>query len=344
MDITQQGINMLNGIAHSPRILVIGDVMLDIYRIGNATRISPEAPVPVLLNPREEQRPGGAAAVASMCAALGAEVVLLSVTGKDRYGEILDEILESQGVTCLLLADSGRPTTVKERICGVSGGKHRQQLGRVDYESTEPIPPDISGKMAELITQICERPPDAIIISDYGKGVCVDQLALACREINQATGCPVFLDPPKGCDWPKYYGVTCAVPNREEAGDKCARDLCRQLQSEAAVVKLDSDGCELFQRHPDETWSIHARNRIVHDVTGAGDQFIAALACSRAEGLDWEHATRIANTAAGLQVERHGCVPVTIAELKKELQRDSARNQIEQRSDPVGSPVAAAAS
>lgn len=293
------------------RILVVGDVMLDIYRIAAATRVSPEAPVPVLLNSRSEYRLGGAGATAAMCRALGAQVDLTGVIGFDRSGERLREIVETAGIGCKLFnAPAPRPTTTKERICAVASGRHRQQLARIDTECTDAIAGGLASAMA---TMIGESEPDAVIIADYGKGVCTDKIIQACRD----TDALVLVDPPKGAVWTNYYGVACIVPNREEAAHKSARDLCRQLQTQAAIVKLDQDGCELASRQ----WHVQkfpARTRAVHDVTGAGDQFIATLTCARVAGLDWPEATELANAAAGLQVERHGCVPVTLEELLKE--------------------------
>jgi rfaE bifunctional protein kinase chain/domain len=299
----------------SKRILVVGDIMLDVYRVAMATRISPEAPVPVLLNSQTERRLGGAGAVAAMCAALGAQTDVLGVIGADQPGERVCEILADLGVTCRVVVDPSRPTTVKERICGVASGRHRQQLVRMDTESTSPLDTDLSARLAGTISDAALSVAfDVIIIADYAKGVCTDRIVQACRD----TGIPVFVDPPQGVDWPKYYGVECVVPNREEAVGKSARDLCRQLQSQAAVVKLDHDGCELAcRRWRGETFP--ARTRAVHDVTGAGDQFMATLACARAVGLDWPIATELANAAAGLQVERHGCVPVRLHEIAQEI-------------------------
>lgn len=308
-------LNRIQGI----KVLVVGDVMLDVYRVGEATRISPEAPVPVLLNPKTEQRPGGAAAVAAMCAALGAEVVLLGVTGKDRHGEVLDEMLEEQGVTSLLLADPGRPTTVKERICGVSGGRHRQQLGRVDYESTAPIPREISEKMVQIISQISEHPPEVILIADYAKGVMTPEVVAACNQACELT----IVDPPRGGDWQKYRNCGCLVPNREEAGGQSSRMIFESLNLLAAVVKLDQDGCELYSLCDPHEFHYPARARAVHDVTGAGDEFLAVFGLASAVNLDWWNAAALANVAAGLQVERHGCVPVTRTELLAELRREA---------------------
>ena len=304
------------------RILVVGDVMLDVYRIAEATRISPEAPVPVLLNSREEYRLGGAAAVAAMCAALGAETRLVGVVGVDRRGEIVRELLDAAGVKCLLCsAPWPRPTTVKERICGVASGRHRQQLVRLDVECTAPISASLENAVVDLIRNV--EPPDVILIADYAKGVMIPAVARACLDAGGIT----IVDPPRDGDWTPYRGAACVVPNRQEARGCEAGDIQMRCQSAAAVVKLDEEGCQV-------SWTgeagdlrqlrMAARPRAVHDVTGAGDNFLAVLGCARASGLSWPVAAELANLAAGLQVERQGCVPVTLDELRKELERDYA--------------------
>ena len=310
------------GDAAGVKVLVVGDVMLDHYRLAEATRISPEAPVPVLLNSRDEYRLGGAAAVAGMCVALGVETQLIGVVGLDRSGEILRELVERQQVNSLLLAaPSPRPTTVKERICGVASGRHRQQLVRIDRECSTPIPASVEHAIIELIRRI--DPPDVILIADYAKGVLTDGVARACVESGRMT----IVDPPRSEDWTKYHGVACIVPNRQEARGAGAEAIQYRCQSAAAIVKLDADGCELSwidESCDVRQWQIAARPRAVHDVTGAGDNFLAALGCARAQGVSWPTAAALANLAAGLQVERHGCVPVTLMELSAEVDRENA--------------------
>lgn len=317
----------------SKRILVVGDVMLDIYKVATATRISPEAPVPVLLNPQTEYRLGGAGAVAAMCRALGAQVDLVACVGLDRAGERVRNIVEATGIGCKLFSlPAPRPTTTKERICGVASGRHRQQLARVDTECTDAIPNEVAVAMGQLIS---DQKPDAIIIADYAKGVCVDKIIQSCN-----AKFPIFVDPPKGFDWTRFYGVACIIPNREEATGRTARDLRRQLHTQAVIVKLDEDGCELSY-YPHHVQRFPARTRDVHDVTGAGDQFIAALVCARAVGLDWLPSTHLANAAAGLQVERHGCVPVTLDELMTEIHHAPAHSRDAGHRDRTGEAVAA---
>jgi rfaE bifunctional protein kinase chain/domain len=306
-----------------PTILVCGDFMLDRYRIADAVRISPEAPVPVLINPRTEDRLGGAGAVAAMCAALGASVGAVGVIGPGRDGEIIHEMLIDAGVSPLLVGDPDRQTTVKERICGVASGRHRQQLARLDRETTTPLGKQLSRDLAGVITGNAADPIkwDAIIVSDYGKGACTDVVVRAAIQ----TGSAVFVDPPKGRDWGAYYRVSCLVPNREEAGSQSATDIMRQYGTQAAIVKLDAEGCRLAYRvepdgksHPPPIRrSIPARARAVHDITACGDEFIAMLAVCRAVGLDWITSATLANAAAGLQAERHGATPITLAELQE---------------------------
>lgn len=295
------------------KVLVVGDAILDVYTIADAVRISPEAPVPVLLNPRTEYRPGGAAAVAMMCAALGAETVLLGVTGNDRDGQHLINLLESFGVGCYLIGDDARPTTRKERICAVASGKHRQQLARLDTESAIPVCHDLSARIAGMIRELEDI--DLLLVADYDKGLMTADIAMACVDAPSLT----IVDPPKSRSWDKYRHASCLVPNREEANGSTPLDLVAEYNLAAAVVKLDQDGCQLQDDISPLTHALDARVRAVHDVTGAGDQFLAVLGCAKAAGASWLGAAELANAAAGLQVERHGCVPVNRFELSREI-------------------------
>lgn len=295
------------------KVLVVGDAILDVYTIAAAVRISPEAPVPILVNPRTEYRPGGAAAVAMMCSALGAETVLLGVTGNDRDGQQLTNFLEAFGVGCYLIGDETRPTTRKERICAIASGRHRQQLARLDTESTTAICSDLSSRIAGMIRGMDDL--DLLLVADYDKGLMTDDVAMACVDAPGLT----IVDPPKSRSWDKYRYAACLVPNREEANGSTPLDLVAEYNLVAAVVKMDQDGCQLQDDVSPLTHSIPAKARAVHDVTGAGDQFLAVLGCARAAGASWLEAAELANAAAGLQVERHGCVPVTTFEIAHEV-------------------------
>ena len=292
--------------ATAPRILVVGDIMLDHYRIGDAPRISPEAPVPVLLNPRSEFRLGGAAAVATMCATLGAQVSLTGVLGDDPSGQIVRRLLQKDGVTFTGAMSANRVTTTKERVVGIASGRHQQQLARIDQEQTEPL----DGQLAQSVIDGARGAPQIVLIADYAKGVCCPQVIAAVQQL----GVEVLVDPPRDAAWTKYRGCTAIIPNRQEAADYAPRDLLEQLALQAVIVKRDQDGAELFlPRQPSHPVAAHVRQ--VHDVTGAGDQFLAVLGYLRAIGSDWLQALIWANGAAGLQVEKQGCVPVTWEEL-----------------------------
>lgn len=294
------------------KVLVVGDLMLDIYRVGLATRISPEAPVPVLLNPVTEFRLGGAAAVGAMCAALGAEVCVLGVVGDDSHGAEILRLLNEASVQFIGEVSASRVTTAKERICGVSGGRHRQQLGRIDCEDGSALPPELVRNLCETLAGISVDPPDVVLVSDYAKGVVSHSVATVCRDLCGL----VIADPARGGDWDKYQYYSCLVPNREEAVGKSAAEIRRSLKLQAAIVKLDQDGCEVdIAESNGRPRPLAARCRVVHDVTGAGDQFLAVLGCVKGIGGSWYEAAELANAAAGLQVERHGCVPIMLDEL-----------------------------
>lgn len=297
------------------RVLVIGDVMLDIYRVGNATRISPEAPVPVLLNPSTEYRLGGAASVAAMCAALGADVSLVGVVGNDPNGERLVSMLVAAGITWRGITDRTRCSTTKERICAIASGRHRQQLGRLDTEDTGPLDVRVLAMLDGETTSAMGGRPDIVLISDYAKGVCA--LEIVANPLSWAV--ETIVDPPHAGDWNKYRGAACMVPNREESQQSPPSLLANKYDLEACVIKLDEEGCRLHDNTTLTTQPILSRARAVHDVTGAGDEFLAVLGLARAVGTSWLNAATLANTAAGLQVERHGCDPVTIEGLKAAL-------------------------
>lgn len=297
------------------KILVIGDVMLDHYRIAEATRISPEAPVPVLLNPHSEYRLGGAAAVASMCAALGAKTTLIGVVGDDAGGSRIERLLRDSRIKDGLVWDKTRCTTVKERICGVASGRHRQQLGRIDCEDTSRLSPWVTEQMTAAVTMALSSNPDVVLISDYAKGACLFEIT----RIPINAGFQTIVDPPKNQPWEQYYQSTCIVPNREEANCRKPSDLVKQYNLTAAIVKMDEEGCRLQDDEIPMTRAIKSQARAVHDVTGAGDQFLSVLGCARAAGATWFYAAELANIAAGLQVERHGCVPVLPDEILTQI-------------------------
>jgi rfaE bifunctional protein kinase chain/domain len=296
------------------RILVVGDVMLDRYWFGEVTRISPEAPVPVVRVNRMEERPGGAANVARNCAALGAHARLLSVIGTDEAGDKLSALVDASGIAANLHRDDAMSTTVKLRVIG-----RQQQLLRIDFE-TPPSSEVLASKLADFEAALPQC--DAVILSDYGKGGLThiaDMIGSA-----RAAGKRVLVDP-KGDDYARYRGANVLTPNtselREVVGawhgeeDLASRvgKLRADLGLEALLLTRSEQGMTLF----DASGAMHvpAQAREVYDVSGAGDTVIAALAVMLAAGAGTAEAVRIANRAAGIVVGKLGTAVATRAEV-----------------------------
>ena len=296
------------------RVLVAGDVMLDRYWFGEVSRISPEAPVPVVKVERTDERLGGAANVARNAAALGAKVDLLSVVGNDEAGEVLDRLLAAEGITAALQRDASVTTTVKLRVIG-----RQQQLLRIDFE-TVPGPEALQAKLAEFDRRL--EGCDVVILSDYGKGALThvsEMIAMA-----RAAGKPVLVDP-KGDDYQRYRGATLLTPNRSEFREVAGRwkteaelaakaeALRRELDLQALLVTRSEEGMTLFR----ESGSLHVPTlaQEVFDVSGAGDTVIATLAVMLASGQDLEQSVRWANRAGGIVVGKLGTAVVHPQEL-----------------------------
>jgi len=296
------------------RVLIVGDVMLDRYWFGDASRVSPEAPVPVVLVEREEARPGGAANVARNCVALGAAAQLLSVVGDDEHGRRLAELVHAAGVRASLHTDAAMPTTVKLRVIA-----RQQQLIRIDFE-TLPSSEVLASKLADF--EVALPACDAVILSDYGKGglAHIERMIGLAREARR----PVLVDP-KGDDYSRYRGATIVTPNRAELREVVGRwkdeaDLLRraeglraELALEALLVTRSEHGMSLFRK--DGVLHVPAETREVYDVSGAGDTVVAALGVMLAAGAGLEDAVRIANRAAGIVVGKLGTAVATREEL-----------------------------
>jgi D-beta-D-heptose 7-phosphate kinase/D-beta-D-heptose 1-phosphate adenosyltransferase len=316
----------------APRLLVLGDVMLDRTVCGDAERVSPEAPTLVLRADPAEALPGGAAAVAALLLGLGARVRLAGAHGDDDAGRTLRRLLVQAGIEHeALLCDPDRPTTVKERFLGRAGGSS-QPLLRVDRETRAPLRRADEEHLAALLSL---RIPDqqALLISDYAKGVCSPPLLARAMKVAARHGLPVLIDPARIPDYGRYRGASVLLPNRREAefasgvaidGPEDAltagQVLCERYGVEAALVKLDGDGMALALaagsgRH------FPTQRRPVRDVTGAGDMVLAMVGLCRAAGLPWEETVPLANVAAGLEVEKQGVVPVSRAEIVAALVR-----------------------
>lgn len=296
------------------RLLVVGDVMLDRYWFGEVSRISPEAPVPVVKVERLEERPGGAANVARNAAALGAQTALISVVGEDDAGRALQRLLQEGGIAAHLQVDAEIDTTVKLRVIG-----RQQQLLRIDFETT-PSHEVLRAKLAEFERQLAHC--DIVVLSDYGKGGLThigEMIRLA-----RAAAKPVLVDP-KGDDWGKYAGATVMTPNRAELAGVVGRwhsetdmlqkaeKLRGELGLDALLVTRSEEGMSLLT--DGHTYHQAALAREVYDVSGAGDTVIATLAVMLAAGAEWAEAIRVANVAAGIVVGKLGTAVVSREEI-----------------------------
>lgn len=318
-----------NRIGH-PTFLVVGDLILDRYVSGSCNRISPEAPVPVFQVEEQEDRLGGAAAVGNLAQGLGGNVLLAGVVGEDSEGEKLRALGEKLGLDfSLILVDPARPTTLKERVFTRMSPKSIQHHLRVDREQIDPI---VDAIEAELMSQIRRNlhSVDAILLSDYGKGVLTPSLVQGVIETAQERRLPVLIDPARSSSFAKYRGATLITPNRAEAegATSCSltesrnaipagRFLREQLQIQSVLITLDKDGLALITDGMETIAATQPRN--VRDVAGAGDMVLAVAGLGFASLLSWPEILDLANTAAGLEVERHGVVPITRNEIQDSL-------------------------
>jgi D-beta-D-heptose 7-phosphate kinase/D-beta-D-heptose 1-phosphate adenosyltransferase len=291
-------------------VLVIGDVMLDRYWWGSVERTSPEAPVPVVRKTRASIAAGGAANVATNIAGLGGVASLVGLVGDDEAGRELREALAAHPrVTPHLVRAHGRPTTVKTRVIA-----HSQHVVRVDEESAQPASDEEALALIDAVKPFVER-ADAVVCSDYAKGVLSPRVLSEVIALARARKRPVLVDP-KGVDYRRYAGATLLSPNLGEAAAAAAisRDevdaaghaaeiLLKHIEVGAVLVTQGEAGMTLLERGRERV-HIPARPRRVFDVTGAGDTAMAALALAVAAGADLATAARLANVAAGLAVEQ----------------------------------------
>jgi D-beta-D-heptose 7-phosphate kinase/D-beta-D-heptose 1-phosphate adenosyltransferase len=308
-----------------PRVLIVGDLILDRYVSGDVTRISPEAPIPILTARRSEERLGGAGNVAANLVAMQAIVDVIGVVGDDGWGRALRGLLEEQGIeTRGCVVDVTRPTIQKTRMMS---GAH--QMLRVDHEDARAI----GGQTLEEILRILPervKMARAVVLSDYGKGVLTPAVIQAAIAAARAAHVPVLVDP-KGEDYRRYRGATLVTPNRKEAEQALGRslanladlphaadDLMKLADLDAAVITLGSDGI-FFKSKKGEAGLVPAQARAVFDVTGAGDTVVAQLGFYLADGMSLEPAVTLANQAAAIVVGRLGTHAVTKSELAARL-------------------------
>ena len=304
------------------RLLVIGDVMLDRYWHGSASRVSPEAPVPVVQVTNREDRPGGAGNVALNIAALGSAVRLVGVVGDDETGLELLSRLKAAGVYCDFLQSEEKPTITKLRIIS-----QHQQLIRLDFEKAFEAS-DIIGLQDKAKSLVDDS--QVMVLSDYGKGALQDIIDLI--DLGRSRNIPIIVDP-KGSEFTKYRGATLITPNltefeavvggsdnEDELVNKGLR-LVRELNLEAILITRGEHGMTLIRPDSPEL-HLPARAQEVFDVTGAGDTVISVLAASMAAGDGLADATALANLAAGLVVGKLGTAAISGPELRRAILSD----------------------
>jgi len=304
-------------------ILVAGDLMLDRYWNGNTQRISPEAPVPVVLIKGFEERPGGAGNVARSVTALGGQCALAALVGEDESAEQLEKLLLQEKVSLHCIRDSSAKTVAKLRVLS-----RNQQLIRLDFESE--FSDDSVKKLTSAVCDEIER-HNVLILSDYKKGA-LNNIAEIIRKAN-SVGASIFVDP-KGSDFSRYKNVTAITPNQseftavvgeisseQELLDKGQR-LLNELNLSALVITRSEKGVTLIEKSG-KIVNVPARAKEVFDVTGAGDTFISVLAASYAANSTFEQAVNIANAAASVVVGKLGAATVTKNEIENELNRSS---------------------
>lgn len=303
-------------------VLVVGDVMLDEYIWGEVRRVSPEAPVPVVQVRTRTYVPGGAANVASSVAGLGGTARLAGVVGDDTSARLLRATLAEAGVEAGLALDRSRPTTTKTRIVAQS-----QQVVRADSEDSSPVSPEVADEVVAWIEgRIAET--DALVLSDYAKGVVTADLAGRVIALAGELGKPLVADP-KGSDYAKYRGATVVTPNVHEAKRAAGLDgdahhelsevglrLAETLGESALLITRGSQGMSLFPDGTGPAVDIPSRARNVFDVTGAGDAVVSTLALALGCGASLEDAARLANAAGGVAVGKVGTETLELDELR----------------------------
>lgn len=325
-------------------VLVVGDVMLDIFVHGDANRLSPEAPVPVLRVNQEMRMLGGAGNVVSNLHGLGVKSYLFCVCGDDEQkAQLVGMAVERGADIDGVLSDASRPTSVKSRF--VANG---QQLLRSDFEKTHPLSPDLE---AALIAGVEKTLPfaGAVVLSDYGKGCLTPRVIEAVIAAAAKARCPVLVDP-KGQDYSRYHGATVVTPNRNELAEAAGADKLKTDEEVVAAARAvlqksgiahmvatrSEDGMSLVATKEDSPpVHLRAQAREVFDVSGAGDTVIAVLAAALAGDYTLEEAAMLANKAGGIVVGKAGTAPIMVEELVDATPgQDERKSGIEQQFDP----------
>jgi len=312
-----------------PAILVIGDLMVDHYIWGAATRLSPEAPVPIVNVKRESTTLGGAGNVVQNLVSLGAKVMVAGVIGADAFGRQLSEILENEGVkTGAVVTDNARSTTVKTRVLA---GSH--QLVRVDREVTDPLSKEIEERLFSTLKLDIDK-ADIVVLSDYNKGLFSPEVTQRLIQLAAERGKKVLVDP-KGLNYEKYKGAYLIKPNRKELAEAAkvekissiselrdaAKTIFEQTATTYLVVTLSEEGMAIVTERGSKLLPVKATE--VFDVTGAGDTVIAAIAYFVASGFSMEEACELANHAAAIVIRHIGSATITIDAILKDIEDSS---------------------
>ena len=308
------------------KILVVGDVMVDEWIWGTVTRISPEAPVPVVAVNDHSFTLGGAGNVTNNLRALEASVRFVGAVGEDAFAQTAVDLLENEGVASdSLVRVAGRPTTRKTRVVA-----HNQQVVRTDWESTAPLGERDRTRIADAVRAALPN-ADAVIVSDYAKGVIGRDVVAA------ALGAPIVVGDPKPENISAFAGVTCLAPNAAEAARAsgvaivdaaslrtAAQTLLANLAARYILITRGEHGMSLFGRDGEQI-DVPAVARTVFDVSGAGDTVVAVLTLALAAGIPIDVATRLANFAAGAVVEKLGTATASAAEIVELVEHDGKR-------------------
>ena len=318
----------------SPRILVIGDLMLDHYSWGEVDRISPEAPIPVMRVMREDQRLGGAGNVVMNLTTLGAEVTVCGVTGKDETGDIINKLFEENEIDCSgVIVSENHKTCLKHRM--IAGQTHLLRMD-IDPDSDTDFPQN------QLIEYLQEKIPkcDLVIVSDYGKGLLSSPVLKELASCGKKHGIPIIGDPKRTSDYSIYEDFTLIKPNRKETEAavgfslnnrsdilRAAEKLKKEIRLDYLVISLDQDGLLLFQS-PDDYHFFEAQTQEVFDVVGAGDTVSSVLAFMIAGKASIEDAAYWAQLAASMEIQHVGVVSFTKNELLQRLEFGESSTKI----------------
>ncbi len=324
------------------QVLVIGDVMLDHYMVGKVSRISPEAPVPVVNTTSEHVLLGGAANVALNIKRLGGEPHIATVLGSDDNAAVLAAMLESEGVPLECVHHANRPTTVKTRVIA-----QNQQIVRIDKECAAPMEKHVTQALLDAVEAILDE-FDVVVLSDYGKGLLTpDFMEGLLKRITALSPTPKLLIDPKVRNFHLYKDAYCLTPNSSEALEathrhslesradiiRCGAAVFRQLGCEHLLITLGPNGMVLFLE-PGEVYHFPTTAKRVYDVTGAGDTVIASMALSLAGGNDLITSTMLSNYAAGIVVGEVGTATTTVERMTQVILQEPPHEIVEWLKQP----------